>query len=89
MKRNPDFILREVAETRLLVPVGAAAVKFAGMVTVNDTSAYLWELLAGEQTPETLTAALIARYDIDEETARRDVERVISSLTEIGAILYN
>jgi len=87
MKRNPDFILRSVADTRLLVPVGAAAVQFAGMVTVNDTSAYLWELLEGEQTPETLTAALVARYDIDEETARKDVERVISSLTEIGAIL--
>lgn len=87
MKRNPDFILRSVADTRLLVPVGAAAVQFAGMVTVNDTSAYLWELLETEQTPQTLTAALLARYDIDEETARRDVERVLSSLTEIGAIL--
>lgn len=87
MKRNPDFILRSVADTRLLVPVGAAAVQFAGMVTVNDTSAYLWELLECEQTTETLTAALLKRYEIDEETARRDVEKVLSSLTEIGAIL--
>lgn len=87
MKRNPDFILRSVADTRLLVPVGAAAVQFAGMVTVNDTTAYLWEQLESEQTPETLTAALTARYDIDVETARRDVEKVISSLTQIGAIL--
>ena len=87
MKRNPNYILRSVADTRLLVPVGAAAVQFAGMVTVNDTSAYLWELLEGEQTLESLTAALCERYDIDEETARRDVEKVISSLTEIGAIL--
>ena len=87
MKRNPDFILRSVADTQLLVPVGAAAVQFAGMVTVNETTGYLWELLESEQTPGTLTSALCARYDIDEETARRDVEKVISSLTEIGAIL--
>lgn len=87
MKRNPDFILRSVADTLLLVPVGAAAAQFAGMVTVNDTSAYLWELLETEQTLETLTAALVARYDIDEETARRDVEKVLTSLTEVGAIL--
>ena len=87
MKRNSDFILRSVADTQLLVPVGAAAVQFAGMVTVNETTGYLWELLGSEQTLQTLTAALCQRYDIDEETARRDVERVLSSLTEIGAIL--
>ena len=87
MKRNSDFILRSVADTQLLVPVGAATAQFAGMVTVNDTSAFLWERLETEQTSETLTAALLESYDIDEETARRDVERFVASLTEIGAIL--
>lgn len=87
MKQNPDFILRSVADTKLLVPVGAAAVQFAGMVTVNDTSAWLWEQLRTEQTPETLVSAMLTRYDVDEETARRDVEQFVASLTEIGAIL--
>ena len=86
MKRNPDFILRSVADTQILVPVGAAANTFTGMVTVNGTSAYLWELLETDKTEEALVKAILDRYDIDEATARPDVRKFIETLSEIGAI---
>lgn len=87
MKRNPNFLLRSVADTLVLVPVGQATDGFAGMVTLNSTSAFLWELLETEQTIQSLTEALLNRYDVAEAKARADAEAFLAALMPTGAIL--
>lgn len=89
MKRNGDFLLRSVADTLVLVPIGAASSAFGGMVTLNATGAFLWETLETEQTAESLTKALTDRYDVTEEKARQDAEAFIAALLPTGAILEN
>lgn len=87
MKRNADFLLRDVAGTLVIVPVGAAVSAFPGMITVNATAAYIWELLETEQTVETLTEALVARYEVDAERAQADVEAFLNRLQPTGALI--
>lgn len=87
MKRNPNFLLREVAGKQVVVPVGAASVEFGGMINLNAVGAYLWQALETEQTVDTLTAALTDRYEVATEIAQADVEAFVKSLTEVGAIL--
>ena len=89
MKRSADFLLREVADTQVLVPIGTAAVSFPGMVTLNGTGAYIWELLEQEQSLQTLAEALMDRYAVDQETAQRDAEAFVAKLIPIGAIAEN
>ena len=86
MKRSPDFLLREVAGTLVIVPVGEASAKFKGMITLNATSAYLWELLETEQTVQSLVDALTDRYDVDGDTARKDVDAFIEKLSYVEAV---
>lgn len=50
MRRNENFILRRVADMSVIVPLGAAAEAFPGMISVNETGAFLWDLLEQEQT---------------------------------------
>lgn len=87
MKRSTDFLLRDVAGTLVIVPVGAAVSVFPGMITLNATGAYLWELLETEQSVETLTDALVARYEVDGEKARADVEAFLTKLKPTGALV--
>ena len=87
MKRNGDFLLRSVADTLVLVPIGDAVSSFEGMVTLNATGAFLWETLETAQTAESLTKALTDRYDVTEEKARHDVDAFVAALMPIGAIL--
>lgn len=89
MKRNADFLLREVADTLVVVPIGAAAEHFHGMVTLNGTGAYIWDLLEQEQTVQSMTEALMEEYAVDRQQAQRDVEAFINKLLPIGAILEN
>ena len=87
MKRSADFLLREVADTQVLVPVGDAMIKFPGMVTLNGTGVYIWGLLEQEQSVESLVAALMEHYAVDRETAQGDVVAFVNKLIPIGAIL--
>lgn len=89
MKQNPDFLLQEVADTIVVVPVGQASVNFSGMITLNGTGAFLWKLLETEQTVLSMTQALLDRYDVEEATARADVEAFVNKLIPTGAILEN
>lgn len=87
MKQNPNYILREVAGSMVLVPVGEATREFPGMVTMNPTSVYLWETLATPQTAETLVEAILSKFDADPQQAKTDVEKFLHTLTLIGAVI--
>lgn len=69
-----SFILREVAGSHVVVPVGSSAVDFNGMITLNETGAFLWELLSQGSTTEELIQRLTEEYDVTPEAARHDVE---------------
>ena len=89
MRRNENFLLREVADTQVLVPVGEAMAQFPGMVTLNGTGVFIWELLEKEQTLQTLTEALMEHYAVEREQAQTDAEAFVNKLIPTGAILEN
>lgn len=86
MKRNENFLLRQVAGKQVVVPVGKAAAEFPGMITLNDTGAFLWELLQTEQTMDSLAAAVTEKYEVSAETALEDTKKFVEKLFSVGAI---
>ena len=87
MKINENFLLREVAGNRVVMPVGEATERFNGMIKLNGSGAYLFEKIqTGIETEDDLVAAMLADYDVDEETARRDIGNFVTTLRKIGII---
>lgn len=80
MKIEESFILREIAGDYVIVPTGKAAMRFNGLITINETGAYLWKQLSEERTIEELTKSICQEYDVDEERARRDTEEFVELL---------
>ena len=87
MKRSSNFLLQDVAGTLVAVPVGETAMAFKGVLTLNAVGAYIWELLENEQTEQTLTDALVERYEVDAERAHADVVAFLGKLQEAGALI--
>jgi len=87
MRRNPDFLLREVAGKQVIVPVGSAVSAFYGMITVNQTGAFLWECLQTQQTLQSLVQALTDNYEVSESLAQQDVQGFLERLRSTGALL--
>ena len=86
MKQNPNYLLRNVAGSTVLVPVGDATADFPGMITMNATGTYLWEQLSQPKTEADLVQALLDRYEVTEAQAAADVAEFVKTLTIIGAI---
>lgn len=81
MKIKDGFILREIVSSNIVVPVGDAQFSMSGVMTLNDVGAFLWKVLEkGDATEDELVSAVCGEYDIDEETARADIQRYIKKL---------
>lgn len=82
MKIKNGFMVREIAGQWIVVPIGSRVVEFNGIMTLSESGAILWKLLANGAEMDDLVSAILAEYDIDEKTARADVESFIEVLTQ-------
>lgn len=64
------------------MPVGRATNDFNGMITLNDSGSFFWDCLTHETTIDEVVEKVISEYDIDTETAKRDIEKFIKMLED-------
>ena len=86
MKIREGFMLREVADSWVVVAVGANSVDFNGMLTLNETGALLWKTLEAGGDRDAMIAAILDEYEVAEKIAAADVDAYIAKLREIGCI---
>lgn len=86
MKIKEGFLLREVAGSHIVVPVGKAEMDFNGMMTLNPVGAFIWSALETDATEEAIVQKVLETYEIDEATAARDVHTYIEKLRGAGLI---
>jgi hypothetical protein len=80
MKLKQGYILREVGTLKVVVAVGQAHDNFHKILTLNQTGAFLWNLLLNQTTVDELVLKLCEKYNVDEQSAKKDVEDFISQL---------
>ena len=67
----------------VVIPTGIENVNFDSIIHLNETGAFLWrEAQKGDFTVESLTAALMAEYEVAEDVANKDTAAFISKLQE-------
>lgn len=54
--------------------------------TIRGCGVVLFDLLHEERAPDELVAAVVARFDVDEATARRDVDGFLDELARLGLL---
>lgn len=87
MRTKKGFRLRELGGDYILIGESAELVNFNNIITFNEAAAYLWQNVQGKDFDvETLTALLLAEYEVSEEIAREDAQATIDDWKEIGII---
>ena len=84
MKIKKGFVLRSVGGENIVVPVGAMSKQFHGMINLNESGAFLWNFYTEEHSVDDGVAKLLSEYEVEEEIARRDVERFCKIIVEKG-----
>lgn len=84
MKIKEGFIKSNLGDECVVVPVGAQTVDFRGLITLNETGEFIWEILQNESEISDIVCAMTKEYDIDEATAKADAEEFVKILLEKG-----
>lgn len=80
LKLDKEYVLRQIGNDYIIVPVGKAALNFNGMITVNETGAFLWEQLLKGTDKEGLLRTLMETYEVTPEDAERDIDEFLDVL---------
>ena len=87
MKTKKGFRLRNICGENIIVAEGVENIDFSRIISMNESSAYLWKKVEGQDfTEKDLTDYLTEEYDVDEETAQKDVTTLIAKWLDAGII---
>jgi len=84
--KQETVVSRQVADECILVPIRHQASEVDGIYSLSTVAAWIWELIDGERSVSQIRDAVLARFDVDVETASRDIEEFFEQLVKIGAI---
>jgi len=87
MKTKNGFRLRNICGENIIVAEGIDNIDFSRIISMNESSAFLWQKVAGKDfTEEDLVSYLTEEYEVDETTANADVKKLIVKWKEAGII---
>jgi hypothetical protein len=86
MKLKKELISREIAGERFLVPVGKSVYDANGLFILTDVGAFIWDLLPNVDNQDQILSAVLTEYQVDEETAKKDITEFLQKLVELEII---
>lgn len=86
MKIKDTFVLRNVADSWVVLPLGQSSLDFNGMLTLNSTAAFLWGVLEKGADRAALVDALTGEYEVSREQASADVDAFLETLSQVDCL---
>ncbi len=78
---SPNIVTRKTGNEYVLVPVANNIADMNSVYTLNETGAFIWELIDGRKNIEEIIKSLTEEYDIDYESASEDVLSFINNMS--------
>ena len=87
MKTKKGFNLRTVCGENIIVAEGLDNIDFSRIINLNESAAFLWKNIQEKDFDvDALTSLLTTEYEVDEQTARQDVVKLIDEWDKAGLI---
>lgn len=88
MKAKTGFNIRNVCGQDLIVAEGEENIDFSNIISMNETSSYLWKKIQNREsfTVGDMADILIQEYDVDRPTAMADCEQLAVQWANAGII---
>ncbi len=86
MKIKENYILREVAGSNIVVPIGDAQMSFNGIMTLNDVGTFIWKILEKGAEREEIIDRVLETYDVARPKAEQDIDKYLNKLRDKNLI---
>ena len=78
---SPNIVTRKTGSEYVLVPVANNIADMNSVYTLNESGAFIWELIDGKRNVEEIINTLTEEYDIDRDSAEKDVFSFINDMS--------
>ncbi len=82
-----EIIVSEFEGSFIAVAAEEASEYFHGVIKLNETGAFITELLKKETTLEEIVSMLCEKYNVSAEKAKQDSEKVINAYKSISLLV--
>lgn len=87
MKIKKGFVVRTICGEHIVSGEGLEQIDFNKLVRLNETALYLWNAVENKDfSVDDLAKLLMAEYEVDEATAKADVEQLCKEWEKEGLI---
>jgi hydrogenase/urease accessory protein HupE len=80
-KHREDLTVQSIDEETLILDMGSDHIH-----QLNPTASFIWGMIDGASSVDHLIDMFAARFDVELETARSDVGKVLNQLCDMGLI---
>lgn len=84
MKINPNFVLKQIEEEYVLIPLGQDAMNIKGILKTNVIGFEIYSYLKNGKNVEDIPALIAKEYDADINEIKKDVDEFVRKLIEYG-----
>ncbi len=83
MKLRGEFVVRQVMDNTVAIPVGQTALLMHGMILLNDVSKIIWERLEQGASQEDIVIAVTDAFEVSSDEARTDISEFCDKLRKL------
>ena len=80
LSHSPSVVTRKTGSEYVLVPIANNIADMNSVFTLNETGAFIWELIDGKRDVDEIVCELTKEYDIDITSAEADVMAFIEKM---------
>ncbi|MCX6253080.1 MAG: PqqD family protein [Bacteroidia bacterium] len=82
LSHSHSVVTRKTGNEYVLVPITNNIADMNSVYTLNETGAFIWEHINGKRSIEEIIGALTTEYDIDNDTALKDIFSFIDNMNK-------
>lgn len=83
MRLRGEFVVRQVMDSVVAIPVGETALDLNGMILLNDVSKAIWDCLEQETDVAAIVKAITDAFEVSPEEAEADILDFLRQLREL------
>jgi hypothetical protein len=81
VSHSPDIVTKKTGNEYVLVPLANNIADMNRLFTLNETGAFIWELIDGKKNVGEIVVKFTEEFDIDHETATKDILSFIENMS--------
>ncbi len=85
MKIKSGYEIKSLEGVNIVVPTDSS-MSFSGVITLNDTALFVWNLLQNDTVESEIVDKMAVEYDAPRDILEADVKDLINSFRENGLL---